>query len=370
MKIGIVTTHSFPLPPPTHTGDVVILDLADSLDELGHDVTLYAPEGTRAPKCGRVLPMPCSLGKYPPSSVECESACLAQHGAALLSEDVVHDFSVSKQIAEYLFRTGRRNVISTPLSSQWEHPNPPQNIVVWSEAMRERGLRGAGDYEGTPYTQWIGPPQRPIKDAHVVYGGIDTDWYTPNYDKKKDFYLWMNRWHPAKGYHLAIELARYSGIKLVLAGEHPKREMFEYQRDCALEAVRYAKNLPNVKFRWLPGDPNHHIAKRDLYRQAKALLYTVQFQEPFGLSQVEALACGTPVIGTNLGSVPEVVTHGKTGLVGANDVVSQAAAFEKIDSIRPETCREQAVSRFDRKIMAKAYLREYENVIKGKTWGN
>jgi glycosyltransferase involved in cell wall biosynthesis len=250
----------------------------------------------------------------------------------------------------------------------WNHPNPPINIVVWSEAMRGRGLRGASDYENSPDLGMGSPPMGPIKDAHVAYGGINTDWYTPTYEKE-GFFLWMNRWHMAKGYRLAIELARTTGIELVMAGEHPDRELHEYQRGCANEAQQMAADLPNVRFEWLPADPDHHDAKRELYRRAKALLYTVQFQEPFGLSQAESLACGTPVIGTRFGSVPEVIEDGLTGYVRSDSIEDLATAVKLIDGIDPKVCRNRAVERFDRHVMAASYLKEYQAVIDGKTWG-
>jgi glycosyltransferase involved in cell wall biosynthesis len=179
----------------------------------------------------------------------------------------------------------------------------------------------------------------------------------------------MNRWHRAKGYHLAIDLARRTGIELVLAGEHPDREMFEHQRLCALEAVEMAKDLPNVSFVWLPPDPDHHTTKRRLYRRAKALLYTVQFQEPFGLSQAEALACGTPVVGTNFGSVPEVVEDGVTGRVVSNDLDGLTGGVADVLQISNELCRSRAIERFDRRVMARNYLAEYQRVLRGETWG-
>ena len=365
MKVAIVATHSFPIPPPTHTGDVVILDLAVALHGLGHEVTMYAPAGTKAP--GRLLSMPASLGKSAPSSEDCEQQCFNDHQTALRTEDIVHDFSITKRIAETLASEGRPTV-STPLGGVWAHPAPPLNICVWSEAMRQRGLRGATDYEGTPTPGMGGPPQRPIKDAHVVYGGIDTDWYTPE-GPKESFFLWMNRWHPAKGYRQAIDLASATGIELVMAGEHPDNEMFEYQRNCALEAVELAKGLSNVRFCWLPADPDHHTAKRELYRQARALIYSVKFQEPFGLSQVESLACGTPVIGVGYGSVPEVIDHGETGFVVGDSIAELAAEVQRIGNIDPRICREEAVRRFDRRVMAENYLAEYQAVVNGQVWG-
>jgi glycosyltransferase involved in cell wall biosynthesis len=368
MRIGIISTHSHPIPTPTHTGDVVIVDLAQALDDLGHEVTLYAPEGTRPPTHGRVLPMLCSHGQPYPLPRECEQTCFGAHAESMRSQDVVHDFSVTKFAAESLLREGRRNVVSTPMGGIWNYPDPPINVVAWSEQMRGRGLRGAGDYEDSPDLGMSGPPQRPIKDAHVVYGGIDTDWYTPGY-RKEGFFLWMNRWHRAKGYQVAIELARRMGIELVMAGEHPDREWHDYQRGCVKEAQELAAGLPNVRFEWLPGDPHHHEAKRELYRRARALLYTVQFQEPFGLSQAESLACGTPVIGTRYGSVPEVVEDGLTGFVRSDDLDDLATALGPVDGIDPRTCRSRAVERFDRHVMAESYLEEYRAAIDGRTWG-
>lgn len=365
LNIGIIAIHSFPIPSPTHTGDIVILDLAIALTELGHEVTMYAPEGTQAP--GRLLTMPASLGKAAPSSEACEQQCFNDHQAALRAQDVVHDFSNTKRIAEILAFEGRPTV-STLLGGTWAHPNPPANICVWSEAMRQRGLRGATDYEGTPTPAMGGPPQRPIKDTHVVYGGIDTDWYRPE-GPKEPWVLWMNRWHPAKGYRQAIELARATGIPLVMAGEHPNNEMFEYQRTCALEAVERAKGLSNVRFAWLPADPDHHTAKREMYRRARALIYSIRFQEPFGLSQVESLACGTPVVGVGYGSVPEVIDHGKTGFVVGDSIAELAAAVQRIGNIDSRICREEAVRRFDRRVMAESYLAEYQAVINGQVWG-
>lgn len=371
LRIGIVAQTTFYLPPPTHTGDVVILDLARSLDELGHDVDLYAPQGTLKPGRGRVIPIPASWGKGTPFSWELEQIGYDSNEDDLLREDVVHDFSATKRFAENLYNVEHHDgVVSTLLGGVWTHPDPPVNIVVWSEAMRRRGLRGATDYEDTPTPEMGGPSQRPIKDAHVVLGGVDTDWYSPGDTPKEDFFLWMNRWHPAKGYQVAIELARKTGIPLVMAGEHPDNEMFDYQRNCALEAQRLAADLPNVRFEWLPADPHHHEAKRELYRRAKALLYSIQFQEPFGLGQVEALACGTPVIGIDYGSVPEVVQGGLTGLVCQDDMADLSIACEAIEGIDPANCRREAVRRFDRRVMARAYLEQYELVMEGKIWGN
>lgn len=382
MKIGLVAMHTFPLPSPIHSGDIVILDLAIALTELGHEVTMMAPAGTQAP--GRLLEMPASLGGSFPLAHEAEQRCWDEHREAILALDVVHDFSVTKRIVENMMWEDRVNYICTPMGGQWEapravrptsclqspYPLAPRNICVWSEAMRERGLRGATDYENTPTPDMAGPPGRPIKEAHVVAGGIDTGFYCPDPAdpyRKGDYYLWCGRWHPVRGYKMAIDVARATGVQLVMAGENPSYMRWEQEKAWALEAVEYAKGLDNVTFEWLLPDPDHHTHKRELYRRAKAFLCTTQFHEPFGLSQVEAMSCGTPVIANDYGSMPEV--SGPTGATVENSLEGFCAGIDWLCGGRPDRCRADAVNRFDRRVMARNYLAQYELVMAGKGWG-
>ena len=370
----MVAPHTFPVPPPTYSGEVVIYDLARSLDEMGHQVDLYAPAESWKPPHGNLFPMPCSYGAAWPSSEEAEQQTWASHRERLLQADLVHDFSHTKGIAELLYREDhRRNAVSTLLSSLWDRPRPPFNIVVWSQAMRDRGLRGATDYENTPFPEIDGLTKAAhnssITDAHVIHGGIDTEFYHPG-TNKDGYFLWLGRWSRQKGYHIAIELARRTTIPLVVAGLRPNDTWDISHKQHAVQALELAKGLPNIQFEWLPRDPPeaHHDRKRCLLQAAKAMLFTIQFQEPFGLGQIEALACGTPVIGTNFGSVSEMVQHGRTGFV-CNTMEDLEAAVREVGAIDPEECRRVAVARFDRYVMAKAYLTEYQKVMEGEGWG-
>lgn len=365
MKICIICTHSYPIPFRIHTGDTVILDLANSLKDQGHDVWMAAPQGTDFPN---LIPMRASYGKYPPSSEECETECYLNHVDQFAAFDIVHDFSVSKKITQRLNDIGFLDTCSTLLGGPWRQDRSPRNLIVWSKSHRDRVLEGATDFRGTLTPALGGEPGPPVKDAHIVHGGINTGFYSPDKYQKDDYFLWLGRWHQARGYRRAIEIAKAADIKLILAGEHPDNEEFENQRQCAMEAVRLAAGYENISFEWLPKDPDHHTAKRDLIRKAKALLFTVQFHEPFGLMQCESLSCGTPVIGTNYGSVPELVINGKTGFVVENNIPAFIKAIHNIDEIDPTVCRKNAVARFDRNVMAKNYIREYETVRSGEDW--
>jgi glycosyltransferase involved in cell wall biosynthesis len=238
--------------------------------------------------------------------------------------------------------------------------------------MRQRGFCGATDYENTSFRE-IDEASRAgngrITDAHVVPGGTDTDYFHLG-THKDGYFLWLNRWARQKGYEVAIEVARRTGIPLTLSGLHPDDTWAADHKEHALRALELARDLPNVRFEWLPKWPPkaHHDRKRALLQGAKAFLFPLQFQEPFGLGQVEALACGTPVIGTNFGSVPEVVQHGRTGFV-CDTMEELEAAVTQVGAIDPEECRLDAVARFDRRVMARAYLAEYQAVIEGRGWG-
>lgn len=367
MKIGLVAMHSFPLPFSTHTGDIVILDLARSLKEIGHQVHLYAPEGSVCEDI-KVYPMPCSYGKFPPKGEDCEQQCFDDHKETLMTEDIVHDFSVSKRIVENLYKNGHKGIISTIMGGPWTQNIPPHNLIVWSDAHRDRVLRGATDYENTPTPDLAGPPKTPVKEAKVVYGGIDTNLYNPTYNKK-DYILWMGRWSKVRGYIQAIEIAKANpNVKFIFSGGMPEHEYFEQEKNCALEAIELIKNISNIELKLLPPGPDHHTFKIKLYQEAKAFLYNVQFNEPFGMMQAESLACGTPVIGTNYGSIPEIVTNGITGFVRQNTIENLTTAIDMIDMIKPEVCRNIAIQRFDRHVMAKSYLDKYNDILNSKGW--
>ena len=365
MKIGVIATHFYPIPSPNHTGEFLILDLVTCLVEMGHEVSLLAPLGTNS-SGATLYEMPCSFGTNTPEPNECELICYKKYEDILKSMDVIHDFSIGKTIAELFYQQRLTNVLSSPLSGSWDHPSPSFNITCWSHAMRDRGLRGATDYEKTPTPNANSKKYSPIDNAHVVYAGINTDWYTPTYNTK-DYFLWLGRWHEVRGYKTVIEIAKRTGIKLIMAGNHPDREQFEYQKKCAYEAIDLSCGISNIKFEWLPIDPHHHDAKRDLYRSAIALINPVQFQEPFGLQQPEAMACGIPVIGSRIGALPETITNGITGYV-CDTIKDFEIAIKMIDRIDNKTCREHAVSRFDRHIMAKSFIAEYELVKNGIVW--
>ncbi|GAJ16111.1 unnamed protein product, partial [marine sediment metagenome] len=103
-------------------------------------------------------------------------------------------------------------------------------------------------------------------------------------------------------------------------------------------------------------------SKYDLYKKAKALLFPIQWEEPFGLVMIEALATGTPVLAYNFGSVPEIIEEGRSGFIFDNDVIALANGIKLANIIDPSNCRKRAMD-FSMEIMAKNYADFFEEII-------
>ena len=186
----------------------------------------------------------------------------------------------------------------------------------------------------------------------TVYHGIPTGEFTFRREPG-DYLLFFGRIHPEKGAREAIEVARRSGRKLVLAGIIQDEQYFR-------EAV-----LPSVD-----GDQVRYVGsvgpeERDkLLGGAFALLHLISFEEPFGLSVVEAMATGTPVIAFPRGSMPEIILDGSTGFL-VESVEAAEEALRRVPGINRAACRGHVESRFSAERMVDDYIRVYRKVIDG-----
>ena len=185
----------------------------------------------------------------------------------------------------------------------------------------------------------------------TVYHGIDLEALPYDPDGGDDL-VCFGRIHPDKGTHEAIEIARRSGRRLTICGivhdEDYYRELVEPHIDG--DRVTYLGSVG-------PTDRGRILG------QSAALLHPIEFAEPFGLSVVESMACGTPVVAYRKGSMPEVVDEGVTGRV-VDDVTGAVEAVEGIAGIDRGNCRVRARERFGADRMVDEYLRVYRKVIR------
>jgi glycosyltransferase involved in cell wall biosynthesis len=208
----------------------------------------------------------------------------------------------------------------------------------------------------------------------TVYNAIDLDIF-PFIPNKKDYFITLARFSPDKGQHIAAMAAAklkkrlrmagtVSGIgssrKLLLELSNPLSGYrgtaeFKYYSDKILPQVirhpkiTYSGNLSGSR-------------KMKFIAEAKALLFPIQWEEPFGMAVIEALACGTPVIAMNRGAMPEIIEHGVTGFL-ANNEQEFIEYMQRVDEIDPEACRRSVEEKFSSDAMASAYLDRYKQAI-------
>lgn len=249
----------------------------------------------------------------------------------------------------------------------------PNNYPFWSQLAEHMGrsyLIGISDALMRPAPKALRP-----YILKTVYNAIDVDRF-PFVKQKKNYFITLARFAPDKGQHIAAKLALKTKSRLRMAGTvanmttnrkvllelanplSPYRNNtdFRYYSDKILPyTIRYPKitysgNLSGVK-------------KNKFISQAKALLFPIQWDEPFGMAVIEALACGTPVIAMNKGAMPEIIQHGVNGFLADNEQEFEQY-MRRIDEIDPFACRQSVVDKFSSDAMAAAYLERYEEVIK------
>ena len=186
--------------------------------------------------------------------------------------------------------------------------------------------------------------------AATIHHGIDIDAFALH-PEPEDHLLFFGRIHPDKGTAHAIEVARRSGRRLVIAGIIQDERYF---RD------EVAPHLDGDRVRYV--GPVDAADRADVLGRAHALLHLIDFDEPFGYSVVEAMACGTPVIAYDRGSMAELIDQGETGFLVADDAEATARSTEAGELDRA-AIRASTVERFDRSTMVRRYVSVYRDVV-------
>lgn len=208
-----------------------------------------------------------------------------------------------------------------------------------------------------------------------VYNALDPAKY-PFKKEKKDHFITLARFSWLKGQHVAAKLCAKKGHPLYMAGpisgietpselraelknpDTPLRNSidFSYYRE---QVLPYEMRYKNIKYMGnLSGRE-----KLAFIGDAKALLFPIDWEEPFGMAVIEALACGTPVIAMNKGALPEIITHGVNGFL-ANTESEFAHFMERVDEIDPAVCRASVVDRFSADSIIEDYINRYEEVLR------
>ncbi len=194
----------------------------------------------------------------------------------------------------------------------------------------------------------------PLNVVGVVHNAIDLRLYYPS-SYKRDYLLFLGRFHPNKGVDLAIQVARRLGAQLLIAAPapHPDQQTYfdEEVRPHLNHQVQYLGEVTGQR-------------KAQLLAEARCLLMPDRWEEPFGLVALEAAASGTAVLAMRKGALPELVVPGETGFL-VDSVEEMAEAVRRVDEIDPSQCRDHASANFGVERMVDGYLSLYERATQG-----
>jgi len=337
LRVGMLAPITWRV-PPRHYGpwERVVSLLTEGLVERGVDVTLFATaDSLTAGRLASICPRPLAEDpRLDPKVWECLHIAHAFERA--LEVDLLHNH------LDFLPLT-YAGLVDVPVVTTIHGFSSPKILPVYQRYDGRVRYVSISDADRAPTLTY---------DA-TVYHGIALEEFTPR-ERAGEYLVFLGRIHPDKGVAEAIELARRSGRRLLIAGIIHDREY--YERDVAPfvdgDQVEYLGSLGPAERNVLLGD-------------AFALVHLVNFAEPFGLSMVEAMACGTPVIGRRRGAVPEVVEDGLTGFV-VDDVDGAVKALERVAGLDRRAIRARCAERFSRDRMVGDYLDVYERVLAGK----
>jgi len=354
MKILQIAPPWIPVPPPGYGGtELVLYNLCKGFVDLGHEVTLFATKNSKSPDELDYV--------FDKSLTEMDVDWVA----AL--PPLLHYHQAFKRAAEF-------DIIHAHLSSGTDMTLLP----FLSDAVRQgipvvTTIHGHLPYDrfsymDDKYFSYYGEDiaminiskamskvlPKSIRNAGVAYNSLDVS--TLKFSKTGSYLTWLGKIVPDKGTHEAILAAKAVGEKFVFAGivEKYDKKSVEYFH------TKVKPLIDNDQVVYL--GPADLKMKNKLFRNAKAFLNPISWEEPFGMVMVESMACGTPVISFNRGAAPEIIKNGKTGFLVKNRK-EMIKAIGKLDQIKRKDCRKHVEEKFSPIAAAERHVEIYEREI-------
>lgn len=336
MKIALLSSIHWRTPPRKYgPWELIASYITEGMVKRGHEVTLYAT-GDSQTKARLRWVCPRSVSEDPSLETKVYQYL---HTASVFEEaeeyDLIHNHYDAYPLAF-------SKLVKTPVVTTLHGFSSPQVSEIYRKYSQTFFVSiSLADRKHAPDLNYIAN----------VYHGIPVEEYQFN-NKPEDYFCFLGRMSPDKGVYLAVGLAKRLGIRLKMAGlvSSEDKEFFEKE---------IKPNL-NSKIEYL-GLVSDRV-KKDLLKKAQGFLHLNTYPEGFGLTLVESMASGTPVIGMDRGSIPEVVEDKKTGFV-VSSVREAEAAVKKIDQIKREACRERVERLFSVARMVDNYEAVYKKTI-------
>ena len=345
MRIAQIAPLAESVPPKLYGGtERVVSWLVEELVELGHDVTLFASgdsktRATLVPICPQAL----RLSRPRPEPIAAQAALLESVALQAAEFDVIHAH-IDWLHLPLLSRLGTPFV--TTLHGRLDLPGLSDVVSQFPQA---------------PFVSISNSQRKPLPSARwlgTVYHGLPVQSLQPSFEKGS-YLAFLGRLTAEKGPEAAIRIARSAGLPLHIAAKLPRTEKAYFK-----EVLESEIDGQQVK---LIGEVNDKT-KQQFLAEAVALLFPIDWPEPFGLVMIEAMACGTPVIAFRSGSVPEVIDDGITGFI-VMDEAEAVQAVKRVEDIDRRAIRRRFEQRFSAKRMAQDYVQHYKTLI-GNTFAH
>lgn len=384
IRVAMIAPPWLPIPPDGYGGiENVLVGLVSGLMDLGVEVELFTTGDStiKATKKHWIY----KTGQYdqihkPQYDAMPISVAHLQFALNVISDDggfdIIHDHNGF--IGPLVFENAHASLppaIHTLHGPPFTTPDRltfglPDNLAMWKQ------LRPTGRLYLVPISKALAKTApRNLKRLMLpaVHNAVVAD-YFPFSDKKDDYFITLARFHPDKGQHIAVQACLELGERLKMAGG--VNDIFSARKLTLELANPLSHYRSDVAFRYFSdkifpfldnGDIKHlgdvkGERKLTLIKKSKGLLFPIQWDEPFGMAPIEALACGTPVVAMARGALPEIIEHGVNGFL-ANNEKEFKYYMTKVGEIDPAACRKSVEKKFAASTMAKRYLERYETVI-------
>jgi glycosyltransferase involved in cell wall biosynthesis len=338
MKIAQVAPLWIPVPPHTYGGtELVVSWLCEELVKRGHDVTLFA-SGDSKTRANLIPIWPKSLWRAKLRAPHAVFSLMYKKLAEMEKDfDIIHDH------CEF-YTAPFSKFFKTPMVSTIHHPMYEEMIILFKKLPEV-------NYVAISNAQRRNAPG--VNFVKTIHHGLPTEDYDFN-PEPEDHLLWLSKLTPEKGIAEAIEIAKKTGEKLIIAGVIPKEyhDFFEYRIQPMIDG-KQIQFVGAADFK----------KKVELFKKAKACLYPIKREEPFGLIVIESMACGTPVIAYKRGAMAEIIKNGKTGFL-VNSQKEMIEALKKIKKIKRIDCYRHIKKKFNLEKMVNKYEALYNTILK------
>ena len=339
IRLAILAPISWPCPPPGYgPWEQIASNIAEGMVRRGLDVTLFAT-GNSQTKAKLASVVPVGINEDPGLNGEVYSAL---HIGKLFERagefDLIHNSFDWKPLTYAL------GAAQPPVLTTIHGFSSPPILAAYYGCAHRSFFCSISDADRDPGLSYLG----------TAYNGIDPNEFTFR-EKPGDYLVFLGRWHPEKGAHLAIEIAKKAGVRLKMAAIPQDETYFK-------EMI--APYIDGDRVQFLGAVERE--ARNELLGGALALVHMTTRPERFGLTLIEAMACGTPVLGARMGSLPEIVVDGVTGFLC--DAVDDAVArVPKLASLSRRACRERVETTFTLERMVDRYCEYYAEALRLKT---